>query len=277
LTRSQVKSSLSGKVVALAESRQLDILADLYVRRGAVVRRIPLISIHDHPDQQKVTRWLTGLIADPPEYLIFLTGEGLRRLCTCAARANLQAQLESALQRTCKISRGPKPVRALKEIGLKEDIRAEMPTTDGVIASLGKLDLDGKRVGVQLYGEDPNLKLMEYLRSRNVAEILPVSPYVYGDDSDTSAVVELCRAMAANQIDLVVFTSKPQVRRLFEVSRENNLEAELKKGFSLTPVAAVGPVVADQLREIGVEAQAIPESAYFMKPLVRASEKLFSS
>jgi uroporphyrinogen-III synthase len=61
-----------------------------------------------------------------------------------------------------KITRGPKPARALRELGLKSDIAAETPTTQGVIDSLRAESLQGRRVGVQLYGTEPNRLLIDF-------------------------------------------------------------------------------------------------------------------
>ena len=73
-------SPLKGRAIALPESRQLDILATLFERRQARVLRVPLITIHDSPDQASILSWLQRFVSDPPDLLIALTGEGLRRL-----------------------------------------------------------------------------------------------------------------------------------------------------------------------------------------------------
>jgi uroporphyrinogen-III synthase len=47
----------------------------------------------------------------------------------------------------------------------------------------------------------------------------------------------------------VVFTSSPQIDRLFEVAVQHNVEDDLRQGLAHTRVAAVGPVVAETLRQ----------------------------
>jgi uroporphyrinogen-III synthase len=49
--------------------------------------------------------------------------------------------------------------------------------------------------------------------------------------------------------------------------------AALKK----TLIAAVGPVVADALKQRGVQVSLMPEDAFFLKPLTRALEEAFAS
>jgi uroporphyrinogen-III synthase len=166
-----------------------------------------------------------------------------------------------------KITRGPKPARALRDIGLKPDLAASEPTTEGIIRDLQSLDLRGRRVGVQLYGTDPNRRLLDFLQAAG-ASAFPVAPYVYADAADDARVRELIAQLAAGAVDAIAFTSQPQVRRLFDVARANALEAQLRAGFERTTVAAVGPVVAQQLREAGVRVDLMPADSFFLKPLV---------
>lgn len=275
-TKDTLQSPLQGKCIALPESRQLDILADLFERRGANVIRVPMVAILDAPDQVPILRWLEAFNAAPPDYLVILTGEGLRRLFAAAQRVGIEADFAAALGQVCKICRGPKPGRALKELGLKPDLLGELPTTAGVIATLEKLPLEGRRVAVQLYGEDPNTVLMDYLGTRGLEMCRSVAPYVYASDSDSSLVVDLIQAMAAGDVDLIAFTSQPQVHRLFKVAETQGLAAELRHGLLATRVAAIGPVVADVLQTYGCAVDIMPETSFFMKPLVSAAERLFA-
>src|SRR5438105_4497169 len=82
----------------------------------------------------------------------------------------------AALGRTRTLTRGPKPVRALKEIGLVPAKVADLPTTDGVIAALRHEPLQGQTVGVTLYGE-PNPTLVQFLEKAG-AVARTVLPYV---------------------------------------------------------------------------------------------------
>lgn len=259
--------SLQGQLVAVPESRQLDVLEDLLRKRGAQVMRVPLISILDTPDAAPVLRWLREFIACPPDYFIILTGEGLRRLLGFAQREGIEAAFREALAGVCRICRGPKPGRALKEIDLKPDMLGKAPTTAGILETLAELPIEHKRIAVQLYGEEPNLPLMEYLRSRQACA-LPVAPYVYAPRSDEDRVLELIEALAAGKITMMTFTSQPQYTRLLSVARTHGVEERLSAGLARVHVAAVGPVVAEQLRQAGVSVAVMPESLFFMKPMV---------
>src|SRR5690606_38930822 len=108
--------------------------------------------------------WLHRFIADPPALLVLLTGEGLRRLLVLAAEHGIDDVFIAALAQVRRLCRGPKPERVLRELGLTADIAAREPTTEGVIASLEAEPLAGRRIAVQLYGQEPNLRLVSWLQ-----------------------------------------------------------------------------------------------------------------
>lgn len=266
--------TLQGKVVAVPETRQLGILVELLHNRGARVLEIPLVAILDAPDPAPVLAWLERFVLSPPDMLILLTGEGLKRLLELAGRHSLHESFVIALTATQKLCRGPKPERVLRTLGLQGDLPAQEPTTEGVIASLVGQDLAGKRIAVQLYGEEPNLRLIEFLHSRG-AVVDAVAPYVYASKEDEAKVVQFIGALQAGEVDVITFTSQPQYKRLEDVARLHGLEQALKEGLRRTPLAAVGPVVAQQLADAGFHVAIMPDKSYFMKPLVTAIMRHF--
>lgn len=262
---------LSGRRIALPESRELDLFADMLIKRGADVLRCPLVSIHDAPDSAPVLSWMQELIAKPFDQLVFLTGEGLRRMVSLAERegGSLRDDFVAALAPIPKLTRGPKPGAALRKLGLKADRVAVAPTTEGVIETLKGENLQGQRIGVQLYGTEPNLPLVEFLQGAG-AQVSTVSPYIYADDVEDAQVDQLIDALLATEVDAVAFTSATQVRRLFQIARRREQgEAQLLAAFGKVKVAAVGPVVGEELEAYGVHVDLMPESSFFMKPLVR--------
>ena len=197
--------------------------------------------------------------------------EGLRRLLACIDKhdASLRAPFLAALAQVRKITRGPKPARALREVGLSPDLEALEPTTAGIISTLTPLDLRGHLVGVQLYATEPNLPLQKFLRGAG-AEVRTVAPYIYADRSADAAVLELLAQLSAGAVAAIAFTSSSQVERLFAVASTERVLAAL----AATQVAAVGPVVAGALRQRGVRVSAMPESSWFMKPLAAELARL---
>lgn len=258
---------LHGRRVALAEGRQLEDLANLLSREGATPLRYPLLSILDAPDAAPVVAWLRELIAGRFSMLILMTGEGVRRLLGFADREGLRDAAIAALSRTKTITRGPKPVKALQEVGLSPSRIADAPTTDGVIAALRTESLQGQHVGVQMYSPT-NPPLTDFLAHAGAVAHL-VLPYVYAPAADADRVLELIDRLAAGGMDAIIFTSSPQVTRLYEVAAERGKESALADGLKRTCVAAVGPVVAETLRERGAPVHVCPDQGFVMKNLVR--------
>ena len=214
------EQTLAGRTIAVPETRELDVFASMLERRGATVLRCPLVAILDAPDPRPVLDWIRWFNAGAFDDLILLTGEGLRRLLACIDKHEpaLRDGFVAQLARVRKITRGPKPARALRELGLKPDIAAETPTTAGVIDSLRAEHLADRHVGVQLYGTEPNRaadRLPCMLPARACARSLLTSTRTRVDDD---AVIALLDRMASGEVDAIAFTSTAQVDRLFAIA-----------------------------------------------------------
>src|SRR5690349_23732760 len=264
--------NLKGKRIAVPEMRELEVFSALLERRGAEVLRCPLVTIYDSPHSAQVLAFAVKVADGGFDDFILITGEGLTRILSCIEKYEpaLKPRFVEGLGRLRTVTRGPKPARALRALGLRPNIEATEPTTEGVIRALSTHELAQRRVAVQLYGNDPNLTLMRFLRERN-AEVTTVAPYVYGNAADDATVQALLERMAAGQVDAIAFTSKLQIERL--VSQQP--AALVKRALTKTKIAAVGPIVAEAIRHAGFEVASSPEHSWFMKPLVVAlSESL---
>jgi uroporphyrinogen-III synthase len=261
---------LAGRTIAVPETRELEVFAALLERRGATVLRCPLVVIRDAPDPAPVLAFARTLAAGGCDDLILTTGEGLRRIVSCIERhePQLRAGFLAALATVRKVTRGPKPARALRELALKADLAAREPTTAGIIASLKDEALAGRRVAVQLYGTEPNLPLTGFLSAAG-ATVTTVAPYVYADAADDAAVRALLARLGSGAVDAIAFTSTPQVERLFALAPAD----EVRGALAHTLVAAVGPVVAETLKKHGIAARLMPAESFFLKPLTAALEE----
>lgn len=273
--QSDIDQTLRGRVIAVPETRQLDVLASLLEKRGASVVRCPLVAINDAPDEHAVVAWIRRRIDSPTDLVIFYTGEGVDRLVGFAERAGLRNDFTAALRRTPKLTRGPKPKRALHRLGLEAELEAVEPTTEGMIATLSGMDLAGKRVALQLYSQDQDQELADYLRGHG-AEPDCVAPYVYASKAEDEQVVRLIGELEAGRIDAIAFTSQAQIHRLLKLAHSRGLDAVLRAGLKRTHLAAVGPVVAAELENAGFHVAAMPDDNFSMKPLVTALSTLLA-
>jgi uroporphyrinogen-III synthase len=268
VTDSNSNGPLRGRRIALPEAREAERLAMMLEEQGAQTLSCPLVAIVEPADPAPVTAWLERFVAAPFDDLVLLTGEGLYWLHDFAGRTGLEREFIAALANSRKITRGPKPARALRELGLAPDLRAAEPTTEGVIALLAHNHLEGRRVGVQLYPGAGD-RLVDFLRdARAIPD--PVVPYAYASHAADEKIAALIDEMAAGRIDVIAFTSAPQVRRLFEAATALKQHEKLSAALQKTVVAAIGPVVGAELQRRGIKATIMPSGTYFMKPLVSA-------
>jgi uroporphyrinogen-III synthase len=259
---------LAGRRIALLETREAERLGAMLREQGAEVVSCPAVGIIDLADPAPVLAWLDRFIAQPCDDLILLTGEGLVRLHALARRAGKETGFLASLGGARRITRGPKPARALRSVGLQPQLRAETPTTEGIIALLEGLPLRGRRVGVQLYPGAPD-RLCLFLRQAGAVPD-PVTPYEYAPNTSEQAVATLIGEVVAGRIDAIAFTSAAQVRRIDEVARAQGGRDALLQALRAITIAAVGPVVAAEIERHGLSATVVPRDAYFMKPLVMA-------
>ena len=261
---------LNGYRILILETREEAQFSRLLTEQGADVVQCPMFAIHDLSDPAPVEAWIRLCIAQPFDDLVLMTGEGLRRLMKVVRRLDVEPDFIAALGRIRKFARGPKPGRALREIGLEPQMTTEKPTSEGVIEMLARVDLKGHRVGVQLYPDKDHGVLLGAIANTG-AKAESITPYVYDAQAADANIVTAIEEMAAGRIDAIALTNLGQIRRLIEVARQRGCEDRLRDGLTNTPIAAVGPAVSDELASHGLRADIYPANeAYFMKPLISA-------
>jgi len=228
---------LSGRRILILETREEAQFSKLLQEQGADVLQCPMFVINDQPDAAAVEAWIIRFIDKPFDDLVLMTGEGLRRIVKVVRRMGVEPAFIAALGKSRKFARGPKPVRALRELGLEAEIVTEKPTSDGISETLAKRDLRGRRLAIQLYPEQDRSKLL----------------------------------------DAIALTSRGQARRLIETAKSRGLETKLKDALQRTKVASVGPVVSDELQASGIATDIYPDNdAFFMRPLIAAMISAFA-
>src|SRR5579863_113833 len=242
---------LNGYRILILETREEAQFSKLLTEQGAEVLQCPMFTVEDVPDPAPVQSWIRGAIEQPFDDLLLMTGEGLRRLMRAAATIALDQKFVAAIKGARKLARGPKPGRALRDVGLEPQLTTEKPTSEGVIDMLSRLDLRGRRVGVQLYPDKDHAALLGAIAAQG-ATAVPVTPYVYDARAADSHIVTAIEEMATGHIDAIALTNLGQIRRLFDVARAKGFEARLREGLKKTPIASVGPAVSDELKSHGL-------------------------
>jgi uroporphyrinogen-III synthase len=168
-------------------------------------------------------------------------------------------------------ARGPKPVAALREMGLTAAIVAPEPNTwrEMLAALEGRT---GRHIAVQEYGRS-NPELIEGLRARG-AEVTPVRVYEYAMPEDVEPLREAARRLAGREFDLALFTTATQIDHLAQAAREQGIEDQALEGLRQCRVASIGPTTTEALDEFGIR-PALEPSHPKMGLLVREASDLF--
>ena len=247
--------SFEGLRVLSLESRRSSEMATLIENYGGnpvsapALREVPIESNTD------ALAFAGALTRGDIDLVILLTGVGTRALISMIEKVGDRAAFVAALARTRIAARGPKPVAALREVGLAPWVVALEPNTWREL--LGALDekrsefaLAGARVAVQEYGAS-NPQLLDGLRERG-ALVTRVPVYRYGLPDNTEPLQDAARAVAEGRIDVALFTTSMQVVHLLAIAREHHLEQRVRDGLGAIAVASIGPTTSEELREQGI-------------------------
>lgn len=261
---------LDGTRILILETREEAQFSRLLKEKGADVLQCPMFTIEDAPDPKPVMDWIARFVANPFDDLVLMTGEGLRRMLKLVRQHGGEAAFVAAVARSRKFARGPKPGKALREIGLAPDVTTEKPTSEGIAEMLAQYDLQGRRVGLQLYPEKDHSALTGAIEAQG-ATVDTVLPYVYDSKAADTNILAAIEEMEAGSIDAIALTSSGQVRRLVDAAHAHGREDQLRSALAKTPIASVGPVVSDELHAYGFRASITPaDDAFFMRPLISA-------
>src|SRR6185312_15031315 len=187
---------LTGYRILILETREEAQFSRLLTEQGADVLQCPMFSINDAPDPAPIEAWIGRAIDQPFDDLVLMTGEGLRRLMKVVRRSGVEKDFVAALGRMRKFARGPKPGRALREVGLEPQQTTEKPTSEGIAEMLSRIDLKGSRLGLQLYPDKDHGVLIGAIKAQG-AEVDTVLPYVYDAKAADTNIVTAIGEMAS--------------------------------------------------------------------------------
>src|SRR6201996_7912373 len=214
---------LNGYRILILETREEAQFSRLLAEQGADVMQCPMFIIRDAPDPAPIESWIRRFIDKPCDDLVLMTGEGLRRMMKVARRMGAEQAFVAALGKARKFARGPKPGRALREIGLEAQVTTEKPTSEGIAELLSRVDLSGHRLGLQLYPDKDHSVLIGAITAQG-ATVDTVLPYVYDAQAADTNIVTAIDEMAKGSVDAIALTSSGQVRRLIDVARDHHCE-----------------------------------------------------
>ncbi|HWO43702.1 MAG TPA: uroporphyrinogen-III synthase [Candidatus Eisenbacteria bacterium] len=256
---SNSQTGLNGLTVFSFESRRGREIAALIRNYGGEpvvapsMREVPL------GENRAPVELFEKLEAAAVDAVILLTGVGTETMVAAAEASYSREQIAALLGKITVIARGPKPVAALKQLGLKPTLTAPEPNTyREVLAVLdARLPLAGKRVAVQEYGI-ANPELLDGLRARG-AEVFRVPVYRWALPDDVAPLRSAIRDISGGKGDVIVFTSATQVEHVWRVAQEQQMERGFREACRRALVASIGPVCTEALGRIGLAPDLEPE------------------
>jgi len=252
-------ADLAGIRVAAFESRRADEMAQLIRRSGGV----PLVgpSLREVPldDHREAVDFANMLITGQIDVVLFMTGVGTRILVSAVERHVDRQRFLDALSDVVTVARGPKPVAALKELGLEPTHRVPEPNTwRELLQTLDiSVPLANQSVALQEYGQ-PNPSLIAGLEARG-ARVTCVRVYQWELPLDTGPLEETIREIAAGRVDALLFTSAQQVVHVEQLAAQLGLTDDLRSALDRTLVTSIGPTTSETLRQRGWPVDLEPE------------------
>ena len=250
-------NGLNGLRVVAFESRRASEMAELIRRHGGEPISAPSVREVAISENRHAFDYVRDLDAGLIDVVIVMTGVGLRTLAEVVAADRPRERLVAALRKEKLVARGPKPVAALREIGLHADVTAPEPNTwREVLQTLdAELPVAAKRVAVQEYGVS-NPAFLDALVQRG-AQVRNVAIYRWTLPEDVEPLCAAIARICAGTVDVAVFTSATQVYHVVQVAGPNT--EQLRAALQHIAVASIGPVCSEALREHGVEPDIEPE------------------
>ena len=261
----------AGRRVVAFESRRAAEIGELIRKQGGEPFVAPAMREAPLEDHSAAFDFAERLFAGEIEMVVLLTGVGTRQLARVVATRYPEPAFADALRRVTVVARGPKPVAALREMGLSATVIAPEPNTwrELLAAIEGRPE---RRIAVQEYGRS-NPELLEGLRAGG-AEVSTVRIYQYALPENTEPLREAARRLAASEFDVALFTTGVQIEHLARVAGELGIEAEALAGVRRCFVGSIGPTTTEALEEFGIHPNMEPAHPKMGLLVMEAADKV---
>jgi uroporphyrinogen-III synthase len=175
------------------------------------LRELP---IQDNPT---ALRFGIRLIEGQVDVLVLMTGVGTTALFDILKSRHPMSSIMVGVKQAAIVARGPKPVAALKVLGIAPTLVVPEPNTwVDVVSTLDEYrPVKGLRVAVQEYGSS-NPEFLEALRVRG-ADVFPVPVYKWGLPEDLSPLRLVLAEVLAGNIAVMLITNAAQIDHVMQL------------------------------------------------------------
>lgn len=247
---------LEGKKIGVAAERRAGAIQTLIEKQGGIPS-IYSIQGKQHLDNATSIRNVAAFLEGDFEWAILTTGVGVNALADSITENEVRSAFIEKLSKVKLAVRGSKTLNWLKQNDLQPTVVSEDGTMENLLGSLAAAysDSGSPHVFLQAYNED-DAKLKGALEEIGYSVYLS-QPYFY-EEPKPEAITDLKYGIIEKMLDAVVFTSKTQVRNLFEDQADKEkLVTSFNGGVLAT---AVGKVTANELENQGITTVIQPET-----------------
>lgn len=245
-----------GLRVLSLESRRADLMEQLIRRYNGDPFVAPSVKEIPFEQHDEAYSWAERLFAGEFDLIVLMTAVGLTCLRDVLAERYPAEQFADALRRLTVVSRGPKPVAVLHEMGVTQKIMVPEPNTWREIVPIIAARSE-RRITVQEYGR-ANPEFIAALEALG-AHVSPISIYRWTLPDDRRPIREAVRRIAERECEVVLFTTSIQLTHLLEVAEEMNCVDSVRNALSEDVlIASVGPIMDGALADCGFKPDIVP-------------------
>ena len=251
-TSTNTRASFDGLKVVSFESRRAKEMAELIRRYGGEPIAAPSMREVPLSENRAALDLMAQLEAGGFDILILMTGVGTKTLNEILLTQYPQDRIREGLQKVQLVACGPKPVGALKELGLQAAVTVPEPNTWREILSTldATVELRGKRIAIQEYGI-ANPELVAALKERG-ATVTAIPIYRWALPEDLAPLRAAIGKILDESVDVALFTNGAQVDHLFQVAAYDRADDMLRQALNKIVVGSVGPVCTQVLQQYGL-------------------------
>lgn len=268
-----MEPDFGGLRVAAMESRRAADMARMIEKYNGVAYVSPSMREVPIEPNRAAIDFAYAVMTGEINYVIWMTGVGFRQLLKAIERHVDKQLFLDALSDITTVCRGPKPVAAMREVGLTPTHRVGEPNTWRELLQLvdAVAPVQNHTVGLQEYGIS-NTSLIAGLEARG-AKVRTLKVYAWDFPEQTEALEQNVRAIAAGNRDVLLLTSAHQVVNMLRMADRLQLTDRFRGRLRTLVVASIGPTTSEMLNECELHADFEPEHPKMGHLVVEAARR----
>ena len=249
------KTSFHGLSVLALESRRAREIVKLIENLDGVPIVAPSVREVALESNQEELDFARNLANGRIDMVIFTTGVGVRALASAIESICSKDELAQRLNGITVVARGPKPMAALRELGVRPSLTVPEPNTWRDLLTMldenkNSFPIAGRRVAVQEYGVT-NPEFSEGLSERGAVVSL-VNVYQWALPEDLGPLERAIDSTIRGDVHVLLVASSVQIRHLFEVAEHMQKAKALHEALSRVVIVSIGPLTSEELRGRGL-------------------------